>query len=359
MYFDTPLGRYNVYSGGNSGEYIANLTAFSPSIYAAPAATQVGSYLGQLNNYEQAFNNMDMTMLMTKKQRLSMKYANKYALNQGTEQGGFITYSPNQIPEQNKGSWFRPYTTFENVGLKNGPKVGNIAYGSLFGGDSEIIEFEDGWNAVFSGYAGYTGSQQTYDGISIYQNGGILGASSVFFKDNFYTGLTANVGANLGEANSIYGREDITMLTAGIASKTGYNFELADGKFIIQPNYLMSYTFVNTFNYTNAAGIPINSDPLNAIQIAPGIKFIGNFKNGWQPYAGIQMVWNILDKTKFTANDISLPDLSIKSYVQYGVGLQKRWGDSFTAFGQAMIRNGGRNGVALQFGFRWELGKPK
>ena len=32
-------------------------------------------------------------------------------------------------------------------------------------------------------------------------------------------------------------------------------------------------------------------------------------------------------------------------------------GERFTGFGQAMIHNGGRNGVALTFGARWALGK--
>ena len=41
----------------------------------------------------------------------------------------------------------------------------------------------------------------------------------------------------------------------------------------------------------------------------------------------------------------------------YGVGLQKSVGERFTGFGQAMIHNGGRNGVALTFGARWALGK--
>jgi len=44
-------------------------------------------------------------------------------------------------------------------------------------------------------------------------------------------------------------------------------------------------------------------------------------------------------------------------YVQYGVGVQKRWGDRFTGFFQVMLRNGGRNGVAFSAGFRWVLGK--
>ena len=64
-----------------------------------------------------------------------------------------------------------------------------------------------------------------------------------------------------------------------------------------------------------------------------------------------------MDDTKFQANDVALPQMSVDPYIQYGVGVQKRWGDRFTGFGQALIRNGGRNGVALSFGFRWALGK--
>lgn len=69
------------------------------------------------------------------------------------------------------------------------------------------------------------------------------------------------------------------------------------------------------------------------------------------------MVWNIMDKTDFKANNVALPNLSVKPYFQYGVGLQKRWGERFTGFLQAMIRNGGRNGIALSAGFRWTIGK--
>lgn len=339
--------------GGNASN------AFNPSVLAGSVGSQLGSYLTQLNIYEQAFSNMDMLMLMTKEQRTSMKYANRYASLQGTGGGGVITFSPNQIPEEEKGLWFRPFATFESVGLNNGPNVKNIGYGSLFGGDTGIIELRHGWDTVYSAYAGYNGSNQYYNGVSITQNGGTLGLSGTWYKGNFFTGLTANVGANVGGSSTMYGFEDFVMLTTGIASKTGYNWELANGKFIVQPSFLMSYTFVNTFDYKNAAGVDITSDPLNAIQIAPGLKFIGNLKNGWQPYIGMQMVWNVMDDTKFKANDVSLPDMSIDPYFQYGVGVQKQVGDKFTGFGQAMVRNGGRNGIALQFGFRWALGKSK
>ena len=361
----SPIYKYNVNYNANNGNFEfkrgngsggGNASdVFNPAVLTGPVGAQLGSYLTQLNTYEQAFANMDMLMLMPRAQRIAMKYANKYASTQGTGEGGVITFSPNQIPEEQKGLWFRPFATFENVGLKNGPNVKNIGYGSLFGGDSDLLELKHGWDMQYSFYGGYNGSNQYYNGVSIYQNGGSLGASSTWYKDNFFTGLTANVGANVGEASSMYGNEDFTMLATGIASKTGYNWELANGKFIVQPSFLMSYTFVNTFDYTNAAGVRISSDPLHAIQIAPGLKFIGNLKNGWQPYIGLQMVWNVMDRARFKANDVTLPNMSVDPYFQYGLGVQKRIGDRFTGFGQAMLRNGGRNGIALQFGFRWTI----
>ena len=312
----------------------------------------MGGYLTQLNSYDEAFRNMDMKMLMTREERLAQKMANLYAAEATP-----LVYSETYLPEKDKAGWFRPYTTFEKVDLKNGPKVKNIMYGSYFGFDTPMYETKKGWDAQYSLYAGYNGSHQHYSGNSIYQNGGTLGASGIWYKGDFFTGLTANIGASVADASTMYGSEDFPMLMTGIASKSGYNWELAKGKFIIQPSYLMSYSFVHTFDYTNAAGAKISADPLHAINITPGVKFIGNLKHGWQPYLGVQMVWNIMDKTDFTAQNAALPDMSIKPYVQYGVGIQKRYGERFTGFFQSMVRNGGRDGVALTAGLRWTLGK--
>lgn len=326
--------------------------AYNPAVLSA-SISQQGAYLAQLQAYDTAFANMDMLMIMPKEERQALKYGNKY-VSSDTENP--ITFSPIQTPEASKGIWFRPYTSFESVDM-SGASVSNVNYGSLVGGDTGIIEHGKGWNGMYSAYVGYNGSHQNYKDVGIYQNGGLLGLSGIWYKNNFFTGLTANVGASGATSHTMYGNEDFGMLSTGVASKTGYNWELADGKFIIQPSYLMSYTFVNTFDYTNAAGVKIDASPLNTIQIAPGIKLIGNLKNSWQPYIGVQMVWNVMDKTKIKANDVKLPEMSIDPYVQYGLGLQKRVGNSFTGFGEAMFRGGGRNGASFNFGFRWALGK--
>ena len=348
---DSAMLKFGLVGGGGGGS--TGYESFNPAIMASPVAAQLGGYLVQLNSYDNAFRNMDMYMLMTKEQRQAMKMRNKYASANSRD----IVFDPTVSQYENKAGWFRPFATFENVHLDNGPRVSNVAYGSYFGADSELYDLGNGWDGMWSVYAGYNGSHQAYDGIGIYQNGGTLGAVGMAYKGNYFVGLTANVGASAGEANSMFGHEDFTMLMSGVAAKTGYNWELAQGKFIIQPSMLMSYSFVNTFDYHNAAGVGINSDPLHAIQLEPGLKFIGNLKNGWQPYLGVSVVWNIMDNTQFKANDVSLPSLSIDPFVKYGVGVRKAWGERFTGFLQAYFTNGGRNGVGLQAGFRFTLGK--
>ena len=64
-----------------------------------------------------------------------------------------------------------------------------------------------------------------------------------------------------------------------------------------------------------------------------------------------------MDKTQFNANNVSLPDLSVKPFVKYGIGVRKTWGERLTGFFQCYFTNGGRNGVGLQTGFRWSIGK--
>ena len=356
----TPIYKYNTQFGTLDDGSIAfglskagaGYDGFNPAVVVSPVAAQFGGYLNQLNSYDEAFRNLDMKMLMTREERQAYKMANRYASEVQPK-----VFSPTYLPEKDNAGWFRPYASFERVNLDNGPDVDNTMYGTFVGGDSSMKELPNGWDFQYSAYVGYNGSHQNYNGNSIYQNGGTLGATGIFYKNDFFTALTANVGASVADASTMYGSEDFPMLMTGVASKTGYNWELAKGKFIIQPSYLMSYTFVNSFDYKNSAGVNISSNPLHAINIAPGIKLIGNLKNGWQPYLSVKMVWNIMDQTDFHANNVSLPEMSVKPYFQYGVGVQKRWGERFTGFGQVMLRNGGRTGVALSAGFRWAIGK--
>ncbi len=327
---------------------------FNPAVFNSVIAAQIGGYLTQLDTYNEAFGNMDMYAMMTQEERQAAKFANKYAAADSN-----LIYSPLSNPNLEKSAWFRPYTTFEHVKMKRGPKVRNNAYGTFAGLESGLYDLGRGWDANFGIYAGYNGSHQSYQGNSIYQNGATLGVIGSAFKNDFFVGATINVSDNIAEADNMYGKEDFNMLMSGAALKGGYNWELAKGKFIIQPSFQTSYSFVRTFNYTNSAKVRINSDPLNAIQLEPQLKLIGNFKHGWQPYAHLSGVWTMMDKSKYMANDVSLPELAIKPFAKYGFGLRKTFGDRASGFFQTFFTSGGRNGMGLQFGFRIQLGESK
>ena len=332
-------------SSGNQSD------AFNPAVLTPSVATQAGAYTTQLQTFNYAFQHSDSFMNIPSLDRLSIINNNKYALNT-------TNFSPLLTPHSHNGLWVKPYASFESIPLNNGPTVSNINYGTLIGYDSDIKQINHGFNRVLTAYIGYNGASQRYQGVDAYQNGGILGSTATFYKGNFFNATTVSVGASVGDATTMYGSENYTMLMAGIGNKFGYNFEFKQGKYILQPNFLMSYSFINTFDYTNAANVRIESDPLHALQLSPGIKFIMNTKNGWQPYLAVNMTWNILDETKVTANDVRLPSMSIDPYVSYGAGIQKCFKDDrFTAYGQAMVHNGGRNGVSLTAGFRWKVGK--
>ena len=369
--FYTPIYKYNaiydnrddggyfvfdrVSAGNNSGNASDN---FNPAVLAPSVASQAGANATMNQTFNYAFQNSDNFMTIPYLERVAIKTSNRYALSPTGDATDVGTFSPLfNAKNQTSSAWVKPYASFENIPLKNGPKVSNITYGTLVGFDTPIKSIKHGWDRAWTGYIGYNGASQRFSGVDATQNGGLVGGTLTLYKGNFFNATTVSSGAIVGDNRTMYGTDNYTMLMAGVGNKTGYNFEFKEGKIIIQPSMLLSYTFVNTFDYTNAAGVKIKNDPLHAIQIAPGVKFIANTKNGWQPYIGVNMIWNLLDKSKVSANDVRLPEMSIKPYVQYGVGVQKRFKDRYMAFGQAMIQNGGRNGISLTAGFRWAVGK--
>ncbi len=350
-YFVFTRGDKILTPGGGTSSTGNPSDAFNPAVLATPVGNLAAGQAAMNEAFKYVFEHADAFTQLPAMERYAKINANKYALSTD-----FNDNLPDYTSYPDKGVWFRPYTTFETMNIKNGPKVDAITYGSLVGYDGEFKEMKNGWHRVFTGYAGYMGSSLNYSGVDTTMNGGLLGFTETFYKGNFWTAITASAGASVGESHTMYGKEDYTSLLAGVGSKTGYNFEFKDGKFIIQPIMFLSYTFVNTFDYKNAAGVNIESDPLHTIQLNPSVRFIANLKGGWQPYASVGMVWNLMNESKVTANNVKLPEMSVKPYVEYGVGVQRNWADKFTAFLQAMIRNGGRNGVALTGGFRFMLG---
>lgn len=69
-------------------------------------------------------------------------------------------------------------------------------------------------------------------------------------------------------------------------------------------------------------------------------------------------MYNVNQSVGGRAGNVDLPNVHMdRGYIQYGLGFNKRFGDRFNGFLQAVIRNVGRTGIGLQAGFQWQLGK--
>src|SRR5574344_969529 len=346
---------YGVGYDKDSGDFIftrgqGGVGGFTPATASQTVTNQVGAYSTLSNTMNYSFMHSNMFMDLPKSMRLTAITTNRYAS---------LNSEGMEFDDVNRAVWVKPYTSFEKVPLHNGPTVENISYGTLVGGDSDFINLKHGWTGVISPFIGYNGAHQNYSNISSYQNGGTLGVTGYLYKGNFFSANTLLAGASAGESNSRYGKDDYTMLSAGFATRNGYNFEFKEGKYILQPSVTLGYMYSHTFDYMSANGARITDANLHVLQLNPTLKFIVNLHNKGQPYMQVGMVYNLMNECGVKANNVSLPSMTERSYVQYGVGVQKVFKDNFTAFGQAMIHNGGRNGISLTGGLKWALGKDE
>ena len=330
---------------------------FNPAIMASSVASQAGAVATMNQAFVYAFQNSDNFMGYSLANRMAMINRNKYAISETSVIDGA---NPTFEAQENSSIWVKPYATFETVPLRDGPKVHNNIWGTMIGFDTDLKTVKNGWARAITTYLGYNGASQRYGGVDLTQNGVLAGSTLTFYKNNWFNATTLSAGFSFSESESMYGHDNSKMLLAGIGNKTGYNFEFKDGRFIIQPNLLLAYTFVNTFDYTNAAGLRVHSKPLHSVQVSPNVKFIMNTKRGWQPYVTAGMVWNFHDRQKVRVDyTVDLPATSVRPYFQYGIGVQKVIKDRFMGFGQIMLSHGGRNGVSMTVGFRWNLGGRK
>ena len=312
-------------SGTSGGD--VNYGDLNPDVTAVPVSTNAGVYISQANVYREALGNAAM---------LPVSPA-------GMASGDVMAGR----------AWMRPFMSDEEVSLDNGPKVDNRVWGMLVGLDSRKVYFDNCWDGVFSGYVGTTGSRQKYDGVRINQKAAVLGASAMFKRGEFWTGLTANVMYGDGKAHTRFGTDDFHNLSTGFAMKAGRNFYLGDG-FTLQPSFMGSYTYVKTSDYTTSAGVDIDSDAIQIVQLTPGLRLMWDAGNGWMPYIGYSYYWNLVDDSKVKANNVVLPEISVKPYSEYALGVIKEW-DVVDSYFQLVYRNGGREGFDLQAGVSYEF----
>ena len=180
---------YFVFTRGGNGRNSSD--SFNPAVLTDTTAVQAGGQTAMNNVFLYAFEHADIFSQLPSADRFAKINSNKYAIA-STDFNSNLKYNSDL---NNKGVWVKPYSTFENIKLKNGPKVNTINYGTLVGFDSDFHKLKHGWANVATAYIGYSGSQMDYKGVDASMNSGLIGLTETFYKGNFWTALTATAGA--------------------------------------------------------------------------------------------------------------------------------------------------------------------
>lgn len=338
----SPLALYSLSSQG-SGNYALNWVDYNPQVFRGQVATEA-AYANQLTTNNVLFDHIGLVSQQLLSDEKPNVYANENPL-----------FAPYQYSQKEGGLWYKAYGNLERLQLSQNINTQNNMWGSLVGADFPIMELKNGWKLIPTAYVGYTGAYQTYSGVNMYQNGGQGGIIGTFYKGNFIESLLANVGGYGNDMNVAGTRDTTGNWFAGVASKSAYNVKLPKD-FILQPNMLFSYNAFGAQNWnSNYGGTSMLTNMMNGLNLAPGLNLILQ-KDTWSVYATTQLMFNLMNGTGGSINDISLPTVKMSStYFSYGLGITKRFKDRLSAYGQILFSNGVRTGVGFQGGLQWKF----
>lgn len=344
----TPIGWYDLKSVGG-GYFTSNLTRYNPQVFRGQVAT-LAMYNNQLAIDDMLLNHVT---LQSERFLAQGKNANRYAINASQ-------FAPYQYRKEDGGLWFKNYVNFETLSMTQNLNVHNTAYGSIIGADLPVKNLKNGWEYMPTAYIGYNGSQQSFNNMHMYQNGGQLGVMNTFMKNDFVGSVLAYAGTYYNEMQVAGYKDEAMNWFVGTAAKAAYNIH-ATKHFTVQPTAFISYNYFGKQNWgTDFGNMSMNSGMMNGVNIAPGVNFI-YARETWNIYATLQYMYNINEGVSGNAGNVQLHDVRMRhGYIQYGIGATKTWKDRLSSYVQLVFRNGGRTGIGVQLGaqYLFDFSKP-
>lgn len=332
--------------------YSLDLVKYNPQVFRGQVAT-VAQWMNQLAIDDMLFTH-SMVLPSFKDEngdKPSNAMANRYAAINPL-------FAPYQYSIKDGGLWYKMYGTFENLEMNNGlGSVGNNSYGALIGADFGLKEIKNGWKFMPTAYIGYNGAHQYWSKMGQYQNGGQAGFMGTWYKNNVILSSLTYAGVYDNQMDVFGHSENTFNYFAGTAAKAAYNWRF-HRDWVLQPNLMAAYNYFGQQNWhSNFGQMGMMAGMLHGVNIAPGVNLIWE-KETFSTYLTLQYMYNINGASGGRAGNVGLPQIEMdRGYIQYGIGFKKQFGDRFSGYLQAVLRNVGRTGVGFQAGFNIKLGK--
>ncbi len=256
--------------------------------------------------------------------------------------------------QNNWTSWAESYVNFESTDT-GANSIDTESYGVLAGINSRRFDV-GAFDLAYSAYIGYNGAQSDYSTVDTEQNGGTIGLGATLFYDAFTLGATINATLsnnsieNQDSANAFYTKDSYNSTTLGFGINGAYTFSFQEGKYNLRPSLGLSYSHVNTEDYTNSAGLHTKPDASRTWQVSPALTFVANFENNWSLNATAKYNFLIKESSVTYVDGLPFASEDVDDYATLSLGARKAW-DNFSLYGELTSNVGGRESIGANVGF--------
>ena len=205
--------------------------------------------------------------------------------------------------------------------LEENKKYKSTHYGAIVGLDFDR-KYTDVFDATYGFFISYINNElniDKYEDIKLKQNIGFVGVrGTLYFGRLFFSGVI-NYGLSFNkieQTDNSYDFEKFNSSIIGVAGKVGYNFEVAEKSFTIQPNIILTVSYIFIMDDIKKES---RIDDIRKYTAEPGLKLVKTLGRCWILSGEGRYV---VEKFEKQIED----DICYGNYTNLGLGIEKIWG---------------------------------
>ena len=205
--------------------------------------------------------------------------------------------------------------------LDENKKYKSTHYGAIVGLDFDR-KYTDVFDATYGFFISYINNELNIDkseDIKLKQNIGFVGVrGTLYFGRLFFSGVI-NYGLSFNkieQTDNSYDFEKFNSSIIGVAGKVGYNFEVAEKSFTIQPNIILTGSYIFIMDDIKKES---RIDDIRKYTAEPGLKLVKTLGRCWILSGEGRYV---VEKFEKQIED----DICYGNYTNLGLGIEKIWG---------------------------------